>query len=710
MSAIFRREFRSFFQTIIGEVFIALNILIFGYFFIRYNLLGISANINGALFNTAFIGLVFMIPLLCMRSFSEEKRQKTDQLIMTAPVSVGGIVLGKFFAIAAVFSIPTAVICVLPPLMSRFGDIPWLWNYADILDYWLYGLMMIAICIFISSLTENAIISAVISVIVLFACNLLGDTFDRIQISWLKDLLNATINWNGRLMTIYLGSFDLTSIIFFISVTALFLFLTAQVIFKRRYTVSRSNLSLTAYSSVMILVVIAAVVGVNFAALQIPDRFREVDLTEARIYSISEDSKKVAASITDDVKLYFLAQENDEASSTKDQTLARVLQCYVSAGQHITLEYVDPVANTRFYQRFTDTDPGYSSVIVEDVTNGRSRVIPYEDMYQTEFDYQTYSQQTTGYDMEGQITGALQYVTLTDDALIKACTTSGHGEQALDAGFAKILDNANVVTEDLQLLTAERVPEGTALLIVNAPTSDFTPSEVKLITDYLSNGGNILITSSAEAKISAMPNFAELLAWYGLSLTDGVVLDYTPGNYYASFNTPAYLLANLSFDDEITADLSTSGLQRVFLPEAQGIQITENDEISVTKLLTTSEESYLSDEGQNAAPASYCVGARAEKTLDSGVSTAVIYTCGLIFTDQVDQLIAGMNQRLFNNTIDALVTLQTDFVTIPAKSTDSYLSIPMTVGNFLTVIGFIFIAALVLVIAGIIIWARRRKR
>ncbi|MBR5116093.1 MAG: GldG family protein, partial [Lachnospiraceae bacterium] len=549
------------------------------------------------------------------------------------------------------------------------------------------------------------------SVILILACNLLGDLFDSIPVAWLSDLLGATINFSGRLMTIYLGSFDLTSIVYFISVTALFLFLTTQVIQKRRFTVSRANLSVTAYSTAMIAVCIAVVVVLNLVVLQIPDEFREVDLTENRIYTIGDESKRIASEITDDITLYFMAQESDDAMQTKDTTVEKILKSYVNAGSHLKLTYIDPIVNAKFYQRYTDTDPGYSGVIVVDETNGRSKAVAYQDMYESEIDYQTYQEKTTGYDMEGQITSALQYVTLSEDALVQAYVTSGHGELPISSAYAKILENDNIHTEDLELLTAEKVPDDAELLIIQSPSSDFTPSEADLVIDYLNKGGNLLVCATTEVEAGTeLTNFKKILDWYGISLMDGMVLDYTPGNYYATFQTPSYLLPNLSSDDPVTSSLRSVGLQTVFLPEALAIDTKVTDGITVTPLLTTSEDSYLTSDPDQKNAQSFTVGVKAERSLDSGMSTMILYSCGYLFTDEVDNLIAGMNSRLFDNSIDALVELSTDFVTIPTKPMDTFLTIPMTVGNFITVIGFIFIVALVVIIAGIAVWAVRRKK
>ena len=159
MLAIFKREFKSYLHSFIGPLFIAAVLGLFSMFFILFNIMNLSNNINGALYNLGFWGLMFMIPILCMRAFSEERKNKTDQMILTAPVSVGSVVLGKFLAIVAIFAIPTAVFCLFPLIMSAFGDVPLLWNYTSVLGFFLYGVMLIAVCVFISNLSDNFFIN-----------------------------------------------------------------------------------------------------------------------------------------------------------------------------------------------------------------------------------------------------------------------------------------------------------------------------------------------------------------------------------------------------------------------------------------------------------------------------------------------------------------------------------------------------------------------
>lgn len=120
MLAILKREFRSYFQSVIGWLFLAATLSIFGLYFYVYNLVYGYPNISSTLSSITFIFLI-TVPVLTMRVLAEEQKNKTDQLILTAPVSVGKIVAAKFLAMGAVFTIAVAVIAVTPLILSAFG-------------------------------------------------------------------------------------------------------------------------------------------------------------------------------------------------------------------------------------------------------------------------------------------------------------------------------------------------------------------------------------------------------------------------------------------------------------------------------------------------------------------------------------------------------------------------------------------------------------
>ena len=129
MRAIYKRELRSYFFSFTGWLFAAVNLFV-------------------------------MIPILTMRSLSEERKNKTDQLILTAPVSVGKIVLGKYFALVTVLFIPTAFMGILPFFLMRAGEFSMGVSYAALLGFFLYGSLALAVGLFLSSLTENVVFAA----------------------------------------------------------------------------------------------------------------------------------------------------------------------------------------------------------------------------------------------------------------------------------------------------------------------------------------------------------------------------------------------------------------------------------------------------------------------------------------------------------------------------------------------------------------------
>ena len=160
MGAIYRREIGAFFSSGIAYIFLAVFYLFAGYFFYASSLYGATTDMSG-LFSSLFMVIVFLIPILTMRLFSEELKQKTDQGLLTAPVSLPGIVLGKYFAALTLYTIGIAIVMLYGMILSFFGEVAWGIVFANFLALFLLGAAFIAVGLFVSALTENQIIAAV---------------------------------------------------------------------------------------------------------------------------------------------------------------------------------------------------------------------------------------------------------------------------------------------------------------------------------------------------------------------------------------------------------------------------------------------------------------------------------------------------------------------------------------------------------------------
>jgi len=169
MIAIYKKELRTYLTSMIGYVFIAFILVIIGIFFTAYNL---QYGYPLFAYTLSSVTIIFLItvPLLTMRIIAEETKQKTDQLLYTAPVSVGKIILGKYLALLTVFLIPIFIICLYPLILAQFGTVAFAGSYTAILGFFLLGSADIAIGMFISSITESQIIAAVLTVGVLYIC------------------------------------------------------------------------------------------------------------------------------------------------------------------------------------------------------------------------------------------------------------------------------------------------------------------------------------------------------------------------------------------------------------------------------------------------------------------------------------------------------------------------------------------------------------
>lgn len=233
MFSIFKREFRAYFTSPLGYVFLAIFYAFSGLFFYIFSLSIGSTDISGV-FLMMFIVLMVFVPLLTMRLLSEDKKQKTDQLILTAPVSLLSIVMGKFLAAYAIFVIGVAVMPVYGFVMSTFTTISWLPIWGNTVGLLLIGGIFVSVGLFVSSLTENQMIAAIGSFFINLMILLMNTLTSALPSGIFKDVL-ASVSVYSRYSEITNGIFSLSSLIFFISVIFIFLFLTVRVLEKRRW-------------------------------------------------------------------------------------------------------------------------------------------------------------------------------------------------------------------------------------------------------------------------------------------------------------------------------------------------------------------------------------------------------------------------------------------------------------------------------------------
>ena len=701
MLAIFKREFKSLFWNITGWLFIGITLALFGLYFFVYNLSYGYPYISYSLSAIAFLFMV-TVPILTMRVLAEEKHAKTDQLLLTAPISVGKIVLGKFLALALVYTICIGVICVAPLVLMIFGEVPLAETYVGILGFWLYGLATIAIGTFVSSLTESQVISAVVS-------------FGLIFVGYMMSSICSVISSSGNLLTKILGCYDLYTplddffngtlsvigIVYYLSVIALALFLTEQMIQKRRWTISRNMISTSVFSTGMIAIVVALTVVVNLIASALPETYTQIDATSQKLYSITEDTEKYLDTLKDDVTLYVMVNKN-----SKDDNVDRTLQKYASASKHVKVKYVDPNDSPAFASKYTDSDVTSNSIIV--VCGDRSKVIDYNsDIYEYSYD-SSYNYSVTGYDCEGQVTAAIQYV--TSESTTNVYELTGHDESTLSGDFSEVFQKRFMNVGSLSLLTVDAIPEDCQAIFITAPQSDLSEDDLSKLSQYLGNGGKIYL-SIDYSKWNDLTNFKKLLSDNSIETTESLLAE-TDRSYY--YQSPFYLLPNVE-NTEVSS--SVAGMTQVFVPYSVGLTYTGEDDSNVTSFMTTSDTTIAKAAANIASvqdgdtQGQYSLGMMV--TNENGGELCVLGSA-MMCTDSANQIVSGHNATLFNGIVNALVTTDDEnsdnAVVIAAKD---YTVSNLTVSaNAMLVYGILWgiFMPIVLIIIGIIVWARRRKR
>lgn len=703
MLAIYKRELRSIFHSVIGYVFMAVIMFFTGLYFLAVNLGSGYPYFAYTLSSIVFITML-VIPILTMRIMTEDRKQNTDQLLYTAPVSIGKIIIGKYLSLLTTFLVPLAIMCLYPLILLTFGSVPMLETYTAILGFALFGAACLAIGMFMSSITDNQIVAAILTLVMLFIGYMMKGIIGLLFTS--ENLITKILHCydiSSHITSYFSGSFSLKDTLYFITLIILFLFFTYQIVQKKRWSVVTKRIRRGAFSSGLIIAVTAVAVLANYGVGLIPDTYTVFDVTNEQIYNISDQTKEVLSALQEDVTLYVTASE-----STQDETVGRTLNQYADSSSHIHVEYKDPSLLPNFTSTYTDGELTGNSIIVESAK--RYKTIDYNNLFTTEIDYSTYQENVTGYDAEGQLTSAIDYV--TSDSLSKMYVIAGHNELELPAGLTSQIEKENIETATINLFDYDTLPEDAACVFVAAPTTDYTEDDAQKLLTYLEAGGHAIVINSWNE--TDMLNFDSIWEAYGIHLADGIVVE-GDSNYY--HQNPYYLLPEIS-GSAITSSLYGNN-RYIFMPYAQGITTDENprDTLTIDQILTTSDKAYLKTDPTNMTTyekeagdvdGPFALGVFATEPVGDQETKILYLTTENLLQDEINATVAGANYELLMNSVSNMVEHEVT-ISIPAKDYQiESLTIPRSSFYFWGLIT-LFLLPVGLLVTGIVIWARRRK-
>nr|MDD6335655.1 ABC transporter permease [bacterium] len=234
MAAIFRRELQAYFLSPIGYAFMGFFLMVAGLFFTVSNLFAGSASFVTTLSNMSFI-FMLLVPILTMRLMAEDRKSKTDQMLLTAPVSVTSVVMGKYLAALAMFAITLAVTFIYPFILSRYGTLPVAEMVGGYLGFFLLGASFISVGLFMSTLSENQVTAAASTFAVLLAIYLMDVVTPYLNQPWLVTVLQWFSAYS-RFEGFATGVLALSPVLYYLSFTGVFLFLSIRAVEKRRWS------------------------------------------------------------------------------------------------------------------------------------------------------------------------------------------------------------------------------------------------------------------------------------------------------------------------------------------------------------------------------------------------------------------------------------------------------------------------------------------
>lgn len=466
----------------------------------------------------------------------------------------------------------------------------------------------------------------------------------------------------------------------------------------------------TTKTMLLITILLVALLGIN-AGVQKLD-LQDIDITQNKLYTLSEESKKQITNIETAIKIYVIGFE-------EDTSLTDLIKQYQKQNETISYEIVPSVEQrTDLKSKYGITSEDTQVIILE--ANDRNKIISIDELYT--YDYTTYQQIDIS---EQKITNAIVSLTIENKPVIYFLT--GHNEYGITTHMTYLqayLQNEVNEVQTLDLLVKDGIPEDASLLVIGSPQKDFTDHEVELIMNYSNQGGKLLWMDDIGDTNSVYPNVQKILDFYGVSIEQGIILEQDSNKIV--LQTPNFIIPNIAVTNA-TKDIATDG--GIMLINAGRLKFAEDEKleelkVTSTPILTTSEKALFRTELSNSQTTkissdeegTYTIAAKQTKQVgDDKESELYIIANNLFVTDyaisvgsnQMPAIYFYNNKDYILNTISEL-TNREDTITI--RKDTGLITYTATEKQDTIIRSIIFGMPAIIILIGIIVWQMRRRK
>ena len=468
-------------------------------------------------------------------------------------------------------------------------------------------------------------------------------------------------------------------------------------------------------SVISTIIVIAAVIAVNYFVDYIADRFvLEIDMTSESEYEISDETAQLLSTLTEPITITVLCDETDYANDADLRRLPKVFQRYeqLSDGM-VTVKYINAVTNPAIFNSYNDLgDLSTKDIIVESEKRYKS-MNPHDLLEYTTDSNDSSTSYLTGLRAEQRLTSAILYVTA--NKVPKAAYITGHHETVNLEEMDDLLTSGNYEVTTLSLMQAGEIPSDVDMLIISQPLGDYTEEEIEMLDVFLNDGGRMIVTYASNTP--SLPNLEAYFEEWGVAYESQMVYD--TERCYAGWN--AYILPNISQVEGLTDNLDSKSY--AIIPGARPIRcLWDQDNWRGTQvLMTTSNSAYAKDlssestayeKSDDDVSGPFNVGVLAYQNemhnLNSTYSYVLFLNAGFV-SDSALSSMSFLNKDYF---LSALNFMSDDSESVVIASKDLTTANLVVPGSAKAVLYYllIFIIPGVCLVGGVLVWARRRHK